>query len=87
MVDQLKIAGYSAGGDLVIATYVHETSDDAANAVGFVLRMDPRLTDGGGGVEKEDPNDDGAEAEGENASGNDAAPDGAKGDLKGSEVK
>ncbi len=53
MVDALKLLAYEAGGDLVIATYLTQDQDRAAQAVGFVLQADPRVL-GGFGVSGRD---------------------------------
>jgi hypothetical protein len=50
MVDALKRVAYAAGGDLVIATYVFSNQDKTTAAEGFVLRADPRMVAGEGGL-------------------------------------
>jgi|GEM_PF-1565542 len=73
MVDALKLLAYEAGGDLVIATYLTQDQDTAAQAVGFVLQADPRVLGGlgvsGGAEEEADEGEDATEGEDEAAEG------------------
>lgn len=46
MVDYFKRLGHAAGGDLVIASYILEDQEDVAQGMGYVLKRDPRASEG-----------------------------------------
>lgn len=41
-IEQLRLVGYLAGGNLVIANFLQADQESAASAFGFILRQDPR---------------------------------------------
>ena len=63
VVDALKRVAFEAGGDMVVATYLQESQDQASSAVGFIIQTDPRMLAGDGSEDDAEEEDDSADEE------------------------